>query len=93
MAQGKGASYEHWAKLYNLKQMAAALQFLQENGLTDYDLLSEKTETAVDQAHTLAGELRAVEEALSPDLRAHGGRGGVRQDPARVRWLQGRPVF
>ena len=65
MAQGKGPGYEHWAKLYNLKQMAAALQFLQENGLTDYDELTFKTEAAVDRAHTLAGELRDVEEKLS----------------------------
>ena len=84
MAQGKGAGYEHWAKLYNLKQMAAALQFLQENGLTDYDLLSEKTETAVDRAHTLAGELRAVEEALSRTSALMG---------AVVEYAKTRPVF
>ena len=64
MAQGKGPGYERWAKVYNLKQMAAALKFLQENGLTDYDALAARTEAAVDRAHTLAGELRAVEEQL-----------------------------
>ena len=64
MAQGKGPGYERWAKLYNLKQMAAALQFLQENGLTDYDELAVKTDAAVDRAHALAGELRAVQEEL-----------------------------
>ena len=84
MAQGKGAGYEHWAKLYNLKQMAAALQFLQENGLTDYDLLSKKTEAAVDQAHTLAGELRAVEEELSRTSALMG---------AVVDYAKTRPVF
>ena len=36
MAQGKGPAYERWAKVYNLKQMAAALQYLQEHHLTDY---------------------------------------------------------
>lgn len=84
MAQGKGAGYEHWAKLYNLKQMAAALQFLQENGLTDYDLLSEKTEAAADRAHTLAGELRAVEEELSQTSALMG---------AVVDYARTRPVF
>lgn len=84
MAQGKGAGYEHWAKLYNLKQMAAALQFLQENGLTDYDLLTEKTEAAVDAAHTLAGELRAVEEELSRTAALMG---------AVVDYAKTRPVF
>ena len=49
MAQGKGPGYERWAKIYNLKQMAAALQFLQENGLTDYDALAERTTEAVDR--------------------------------------------
>ena len=29
MAQGKGPAYARWAKVYNLKQMAAALQYLQ----------------------------------------------------------------
>ena len=31
MAQGKGLAYARWAKVYNLKQMAAALQYLQEH--------------------------------------------------------------
>ena len=35
--QGKGPSYERWAKVFNLKQMAAALAYLQDNGLTDYE--------------------------------------------------------
>ena len=65
MAQGKGPAYERWAKIYNLKQMAAALQFLQENGLTDYDALAERTAEVVDRAHALAGELRGVEERLA----------------------------
>ena len=84
MAQGKGAGYEYWAKLYNLKQMAAALQFLQENDLTDYDLLSERTEEAVDRAHKLAGELRAVEEELSRTAALMG---------AVVDYAKNRPVF
>ena len=46
--------------------MAAALQFLQEYGLTDYDELAAKTDAAVDQEHTLAGELRAVQDYPLP---------------------------
>ena len=55
---------ERWAKVYNLKQMAAALQYLLENGLTDYDALAAQTSAAVDHTHTLAGELQAVEAEL-----------------------------
>ena len=84
MAQGKGARYERWAKLYNLKQMAAALQFLQENGLTDYAELEAKTEAAVDNAHALAGELRDMEEALTRTSELMG---------AVVQYAKTRPVF
>lgn len=84
MAQGKGPGYERWAKLYNLKQMAAALQFLQENGLTDYAELEAKTEAAVDNAHALAGELRDMEEALTRTSELMG---------AVVQYAKTRPVF
>ena len=84
MAQGKGPGYERWAKVYNLKQMAAALRYLQENGLTDYDTLESKTETAVDRAHALAGELRAVEEQLATTSELMG---------AVVNYAKTRPVF
>ncbi len=84
MTQGKGPGYEHWAKLYNLKQMAAALQFLQENGLTDYDELTAQTETAVDRAHALAGELREVEDRLARTSALMG---------AVVDYAKTRPVF
>jgi len=44
--QGKGAGYERWAKIHNLKQMAQTLIYLQEQGLDDYDLLNEKASAA-----------------------------------------------
>ena len=84
MAQGKGSSYARWAKVYNLKQMAAALQFLQENGLTDYAELEAKTEAAVDRAQALAGELREIEEELSHTTQLMG---------AVVQYAKTRPVF
>lgn len=65
MRQGKGPAYERWAKVYNLKQMAAALQFLQEHGLIDYDALAGQTTAAVDRFHALAGEIQSTEARLS----------------------------
>ena len=65
MTEGKGSAYARWAKVYNLKQMAAALQYLREQGLTDYDALAAKTNAAVDRAHTLGEEVRAVETRLN----------------------------
>lgn len=84
MAEGKGPAYERWAKVYNLKQMAAALQFLQENSLTDYDALAAKTTAAVDRAHALAGEIQSTEAALSRTFELMG---------AVVDYAKTRPVF
>ena len=55
--------YERWAKVYNIKQMAAALLYLREHDLMDYAALASSTEAAVDRAHKLAGELRDTEIA------------------------------
>lgn len=46
MAAGKGPGYEHWAKIFNLKEAAKTLNFLVDNGLTDYDELAAKAEQA-----------------------------------------------
>ena len=58
MAKGKGPAYERWAKVYNIKQIAAALLYLREHGLSDYEALTTSTEATVDRAHKLAGEMQ-----------------------------------
>ena len=65
LRSGKGAAYARWAKVYNLKQMAAALQFMQEQNITEYDQLSAKAENAVSRFHTLTEQLRRTEADLS----------------------------
>ena len=65
LQNGKGPGFERWAKVYNLKQMAAALQFLQEHKLTDYTQLTSRTEAAVDRFHRLGEELQQTEAVLS----------------------------
>lgn len=48
LAEGKAGGYERWAKVYNIKQMAKTIMFLQEHDIRDYDKLvaitSDKTE-------------------------------------------------
>ena len=39
---GKGAGYARWATLFNLKQMAQTVAYLQENELLDYDTVVEE---------------------------------------------------
>ena len=84
LRSGKGPGYERWAKVYNLKQMAAALQYLQEQGLTEYAQLAARTEATVDRFHALAGELRETEAALKKTGELMG---------AMVRYAKTRPVF
>ena len=55
---------ERAGKVYNLKQMAAALQYLRENDLMDYEALAASTEKAVERFHTLSEELRQTEAEL-----------------------------
>ncbi len=89
MAQGKGPAYERWAKVYNLKQMAAALQYLQEHHLIDYD--------GADGQHRGGGGSLSQAGEGAPhngggsfqNLGADGCRGGLCQDPPGVRWVQG----
>src|SRR5699024_11680157 len=71
-------------KVYNLKQMAAALQYLQEHKLTDYEELAASTEAAVDRFHALAEELRETEAILSHTVQLMG---------ATVDFAKTRPVF
>ena len=84
LREGKGPAYERWAKVYNIKQMAAALQFLRERQLTDYAALSAKTDGAVDRFHRLSDELRATETELAHTSELMG---------AVVRYAKTRPVF
>ena len=84
LRSGKGAAYVRWAKVYNLKQMAAALQFMQEQNITEYDQLSAKAETAVSRFHALTEQLRRTEADLSATSELMG---------AVVRYAKTRPVF
>ena len=84
LRSGKGAAYARWAKVYNLKQMAAALQFMQEQNITEYDQLSAKAEDAVSRFHALTEQLRRTEADLSATSELMG---------AVVRYAKTRPVF
>lgn len=84
LSSGKGPGFEKWAKIYNLKQMAAAHQFLQEHGLTDYSALEAQTTAAVERFHGLTEKLHTTEAALSKASELMG---------AVVDYAKTRPVF
>ena len=62
---GKGAGYERWAKVFNIKQMAQTINYLTEHGLTDYDELSEKAAAASHTYHALSAQIKSSEKRLS----------------------------
>lgn len=84
LRSGKGAAYARWAKVYNLKQMAAALQFMQEQNITEYDQLSAKAENAISRFHALTEQLRRTEADLSATSELMG---------TVVQYAKTRPVF
>lgn len=72
MQSGKGPAFQRWATVYNLKQMAAAVQYLRENNLMDYALLEQKTAEVTNRFHALSDKIHAVEDGLkrNAELRA-----------------------
>ena len=64
-AAGKGIGYEKWAKIHNLKQMAATHNFLTDNGLIDLDHLNETVHESHSRMYALRRQLRAVEDEIA----------------------------
>ena len=64
LQQGKDAGYERWAKVFNLKQMAQSMNYLQEHGLMEMDALVQKSDEAVEKYHELAKQIRTIEERM-----------------------------
>lgn len=82
--QGKDPGYERWAKVFNLKQMAAALAYLQDNGLTDYEQLEQKATAATEHFHKLSDQIKSTEAALHTNMELKA---------ATVQYAKTRPVF
>lgn len=64
LQQGKGAGYERWAKVFNLKQMAQSMNYLQEHGLMEMDMLVRRSDKAVETYHELAKKIRTIEDSM-----------------------------
>ena len=64
-AEGKGIGYEKWAKIHNLKQMAATHNFLTDNGLINLDRLNETVHESHSRMYALRRQLHAVEDEIA----------------------------
>lgn len=84
LAAGKGPGYERWAKVFNIKQMAAALAYIQDNGLTDYEQLAQKATEAADRFHAISEQIKQTEQTMKTNA-------GLKA--ATVQYAKTRPVF
>ncbi len=64
MRAGKGLGYERWAKVFNLKQMAQAVNFITENNLTDYKKLDAQATQSAAAFNQLSQQIQATEKRM-----------------------------
>ncbi|MFI3211706.1 MAG: relaxase/mobilization nuclease domain-containing protein [Eubacteriales bacterium] len=65
LQQGKGAGYEQWAKIFNLKQMASTLNYLREHDMLDYESLEKKAAEATNHFDTLNSQIKSCEVRMT----------------------------
>jgi hypothetical protein len=64
IAEGKGAGYEHWAKIFNLKETAKTLIFIKEKGIETYEDLVSKSSEMTAKANELNKKIRGIDIRL-----------------------------
>ena len=62
---GKGKGYERWAAIFNLKEAAKTLNFLTEQGVTDYDELIVQTKEAGKKFDALSARIKQLEGRMA----------------------------
>lgn len=63
LQEGKGAGYARFASVFNLKQMAQAMNYIQEHGL-EYNELAGKVSEATTQYNALSAQIKAAEKRM-----------------------------
>lgn len=73
LQEGKGAGYERWAKVFNLKQMARTMAYLSEHAVTSYEELKDKADKAAALCAALTKEQQATEQKMAANaaLKTH----------------------
>lgn len=63
--QGKGAGYEQWAKIFNVKQGAASINYMMDHGINTYDELVAATDSLKNQISNIRSGIKDIESRLS----------------------------
>jgi len=64
MQQAHSPGFEHWAKIFNLKEMAKTLVYLQEKGLTNFAELEKTCGAAAQKFDALTDRSKAISARL-----------------------------
>ena len=64
---GKGAAYEQWAKIFNVKQAANTVNFLTENNV-DYQKLEQQVQNSTKQFNEISIQLKQKEKQIKEVL-------------------------
>ena len=93
MQQANSPGFERWAKIFNLKEMAKTVIYLQEKGLTDFGELEKACDAAVQKFNDLADQSKAASarmKDISELQKQIGTYGKTREIYAQYRKLTGR---
>ena len=93
MQQAHSPGFERWAKIFNLKEMAKTVMYLQENGLTDFRELKKSCDVAVQKFNDLADQTKAANARMKEisALQKHiGAYGKTRDTYVQYRKLTGK---
>ena len=93
MQEINSPGFEHWAKIFNLKEMAKTVMYLQENNLTDLGELEKACDAASQKFSDLSDQIKDAEQRMKDisELQRHiGTYSKTREVYAQYRKLTGR---
>lgn len=65
LQEGKGEGYAHWAKVFNLKQMAQTMNYLTEHNLLEYKVLEKNAAAVTAYNSELSAQIKAMEKRMA----------------------------
>lgn len=65
LAAGKGGGYERWAKVFNVKQMAKTLLYLQEHGIKNREELNARADAASEKLSAAKERITSLDERIA----------------------------
>ena len=64
LAAGKGGGYAQWAKVFNVKQMAKTLLYLQEHGIKSHEELNARADAASEKLASVNERIKAIDARI-----------------------------